>query len=146
MTTCTCTSQPHAKNLHTYIHTHTYMHTNPHRWNNIESLRLDFNNLSFLPQNIGVHCPKLRDLNLCNNHLGTLPKSISRLTALTNLLLSNNHLQNVPSALSSCTALVRLSLRANELIEASAIGVSGLFYSFYALYAYYAYYAWLCLK
>ncbi|KAF0987439.1 hypothetical protein HZS_2208 [Henneguya salminicola] len=63
--------------------------------NNLESVDLSGNLLSFLPNSLGT-LTKLKYLNLCKNKLKDIPSSIGNLTNLLSLNLSENNLTSVP--------------------------------------------------
>ena len=80
--------------------------------NNLQVLRLDYNDLERLPESI-CHLKSLRTLNLGNNKLKVLPNSISDLSSLKILTLGNNKLRFLPNSISDLSSLKTLWLNDN---------------------------------
>lgn len=66
---------------------------------NLKMLFLEGNFLSLLPEEFFWKLPKLMWLDLRNNLLEEIPKSIANHEHLENLLLTNNNLQRLPNEL-----------------------------------------------
>ncbi|THV59375.1 leucine-rich repeat domain-containing protein, partial [Chryseobacterium candidae] len=62
---------------------------------NLKALRLDENDLTSLPESIG-NLRNLRELELNHNKLNSLPESIVNLTSLTKLFMSHNEIKDLP--------------------------------------------------
>jgi GTPase SAR1 family protein len=80
----------------------------------LKELNLTDNRLSTLPESIST-LTNLNVLNLNNNRLSTLPESISTLTNLNVLDLENNQLTTLPESISTLTNLNTLNLSYNQL-------------------------------
>ncbi|KAK4368306.1 hypothetical protein RND71_012098 [Anisodus tanguticus] len=98
---------------------------------NLEGLYLSNNNLDgVIPSNIGK-CRKLQILSLSvNQFIGTIPRELANLTALTNLYLGILHLEGeIPAELGNLKKLQELSLSENEFtgsVPTSILNMSAL--------------------
>jgi len=79
-------------------------------------LDLEFNNLTSLPESIGL-LTNLERLDLSANELTELPKSIGKLTNLKELNLTGNKLDELPESFGQLTKLEKLRLSGNYLEE-----------------------------
>eukprot|EP00730_Choanoeca_flexa_P017029 TRINITY_DN8148_c0_g1_i1.p1 TRINITY_DN8148_c0_g1~~TRINITY_DN8148_c0_g1_i1.p1 ORF type:complete len:511 (+),score=92.52 TRINITY_DN8148_c0_g1_i1:156-1688(+) len=77
------------------------------------SLKLADNQLSAWP--VKLTLPALRRLDLSNNRLTSLPRSIAKYKLLESLLLDNNQLKYIPSAIARLKRLRILKLAHNQL-------------------------------
>nr|XP_023026375.1 leucine-rich repeat-containing protein 27-like [Leptinotarsa decemlineata] len=82
---------------------------------NLKMLFLEGNFLTSLPEDIFWKLPKLMWLDLRNNMLEYLPKSIGYHENLENLLLTNNNLQKLPNELGLVSKLKALQVSDNPL-------------------------------
>lgn len=80
----------------------------------IKGLHLAYNNLLYLPPEIGLFT-NLENLNLTGNQLRKLPREIGQLTHLKELWLDNNQLCELPEEIGQLTALEKLCLIGNPL-------------------------------
>ena len=83
---------------------------------NLESLNLEYNQLTGLPVEIG-NLTRLKALTLRNNRLTTLPSEIGNLRQLEIIYLNNNQLTGLPSEIRNLTNLKSLNLSFNQLTE-----------------------------
>ncbi|KAI9246060.1 hypothetical protein BDA99DRAFT_424489, partial [Phascolomyces articulosus] len=79
----------------------------------LEELDLSHNRLRVLP--INMHIPSLVHLNVSDNQLATLPKSIASCAKLRTLNVSKNHLATLPADLVQLTQLELFDLSENLL-------------------------------
>ena len=84
-------------------------------FNNLKSLFLNQNRLSFLPDSVG-HLEKLECLSVSYNFLETLPDSLMKLKSLREVKLAANRFYTFPEQLAGLAGLELLDLSAN-LIE-----------------------------
>lgn len=66
---------------------------------NLRMLYLEKNFIEYLPEDFFIRLPKLTWLDLRNNRLKCIPKSIAYCECLENLLLSNNQIERLPTEL-----------------------------------------------
>ena len=81
--------------------------------------------LSLLPSLEVGSLVALATLNLSNNQIVGLPRTISALTDLTDLDLAGNRIQEIPRELGSLTLLSHLTLDDNRLKDAHATAFAG---------------------
>lgn len=74
-------------------------------WEKLESLNLFHNKLRYLPDNGIKHLVELRDLDVRDNQLTEVPRSISHCNKLTELDLRGNDLKKVPLEIDKCVFL-----------------------------------------
>ncbi|KAI8141949.1 hypothetical protein BJV82DRAFT_616549 [Fennellomyces sp. T-0311] len=79
----------------------------------LEELDLSHNRLRSLPGN--MYIPTLMHLNVSDNQLGTIPKSIAQCSRLRTLNVSKNHLATLPADLVQLTQLELFDLSENLL-------------------------------
>jgi Leucine-rich repeat (LRR) protein len=82
--------------------------------NNICTFYLVNSKLKIIPSEIGL-LTKLKSLNLCGNHLQTIPSTIFELTNLIVLYLHDNYLQMISPEIGRLINLRKLSLYNNNL-------------------------------
>lgn len=82
--------------------------------NAVRDLRLNHNQLTSLPANIG-NMTQLRRLNADYNQLTTIPETLGSLAHLFDLDLSNNQLNIIPETIGNLAQLRTLNLGNNEL-------------------------------
>ncbi|KAG5459483.1 MAG: hypothetical protein BJ554DRAFT_109, partial [Olpidium bornovanus] len=80
----------------------------------LEELVLDDNHLASLPDSISL-LSNLRTLSVVNNHLGSLPKNIHKAQSLEFLDLHNNNIKALPAELWWCKSLVSVNVSSNLL-------------------------------
>ncbi|QZA59211.1 NEL-type E3 ubiquitin ligase domain-containing protein [Candidatus Rhabdochlamydia porcellionis] len=82
-----------------------------------QDLNLSSLNLSSLPDifNISCFCHRLKELDLSENQLTTLPDTFRNLSRLTRLSLSTNQLTTLPKTLGNLSQLTMLDLGTNQL-------------------------------
>ncbi|KAL3268129.1 hypothetical protein HHI36_007256, partial [Cryptolaemus montrouzieri] len=86
------------------------------RMYNLKMLYLEGNSIEYLPDDIFTKLGKLNWLDLRNNKLRFIPKSIAYHENLENLLLSNNYLEKLPNELGLVPKLKVLQVSQNPLI------------------------------
>ena len=82
---------------------------------NVHWLILSSNNITNLPSDTFNSYHNILLINLTNNSLSSLPKSIENVSSLTYLYVSHNRLEKFPSAISFTTSLVSLDLAYNRI-------------------------------
>ncbi len=96
-----------------------------HNYPKLKSLNLSENKLTSLPKTIGqLH--KLEELSLDLNKLTSLPKTIGQLTSLKWLSLRSNKLTSLPKTIGQLKNLIKLDLSNNQLKTLPAGVFSGL--------------------
>ncbi|KAJ6249675.1 lrr receptor-like kinase [Anaeramoeba flamelloides] len=83
----------------------------------ITNLDLSFNKIKKIPNSFFEHLSQLAILSLQNNHLETLPSTISTLQTLIILDLTNNNLSQLPSGIEKLQNLVDLRLASNNFCQ-----------------------------
>lgn len=83
---------------------------------NLKMLYLEGNLIEYLPDDFFEKLPKLNWLDLRNNRLKAVPKSIAYHENLENLLLSNNYLESLPNEIGLVPKLKVLQVSQNPLI------------------------------
>ncbi|CAG8619504.1 9211_t:CDS:10, partial [Funneliformis caledonium] len=81
----------------------------------ITDLSLAYSKLTALSDGLFEHLESLEKLDISNNQLTSMPKSIGLLKRLTNFSCTNNTLSALPSEISSLTALRVLDIHNNNL-------------------------------
>ncbi|XP_065640191.1 leucine-rich repeat-containing protein 40 isoform X2 [Hydra vulgaris] len=96
----------------------------------LQFVSLEGNEIEVIPEIFSVSLFQLLWLDLRNNNLRSLPKSISKMFHLKNLLLENNKLSSLPLELGYLTSLTGLNLSNNPLVfppkHVIEIGVKGI--------------------
>ncbi|XP_045125668.1 uncharacterized protein LOC123512978 isoform X2 [Portunus trituberculatus] len=82
-----------------------------------ESVNASFNFISEIPEELSLHVPHLKFLNLSHNQITSLPHSFSLLLHLRVLDLSYNRFRVVPEALTGLEKLHTLNLANNNITE-----------------------------
>lgn len=82
-----------------------------------ESVNASFNFISEIPEELSLHVPHLKFLNLSHNQITTLPHSFSLLLHLRVLDLSYNKLKVVPEPLTGLEKIETLNLANNNISE-----------------------------
>jgi len=110
----------------------TYWHNSMNETNltwdelkNLNSLYLNDNNLTSLPESIGK-LTKLKALYLGGNKLETLPESIGNLTNLEKLSLRMNKLESLPESIGNLTNLEGLWLYSNPISDEEKVRIKKL--------------------
>eukprot|EP00798_Chlamydomonas_sp_ICE-L_P003409 gene3410-13453_t len=85
-------------------------------WENLRNLNLSNCSLTTIPATIGL-ISKLKTLRLSHNKLISLPNEVSNLTDLEVLALDYNLLTAIPPELKSCCSLKELNLEGNKLAK-----------------------------
>ena len=84
-----------------------------YQFKHITGLNLENNNLKFIPKSIG-NCNQITYLYLDNNELESLPESIGNLSKLKGLHLHNNKLKLLPKSILNLSNLELLDITCNE--------------------------------
>lgn len=66
---------------------------------NLRMLYMEKNSIEYLPEDFFFRLPKLTWLDLRNNRLKSIPKSVSHSECLENFLLANNQIERLPTEL-----------------------------------------------
>ncbi|XP_071542410.1 uncharacterized protein [Panulirus ornatus] len=85
-----------------------------------ENVNASFNFISEIPEELSLHVPHLRSLNVSHNQITSLPQSFSLLFHLRALDLSYNKLKMLPDPLTRLPQLNTLNLTNNNLTELPA--------------------------
>lgn len=91
-----------------------WLEENQDLWRNRGELDIARDNLTILPEKIGL-LTNLRDLRLQDNALRGLPTFLGNLSMVDMLLLSHNKLRELPTSLGNLTRLKILDLENNQL-------------------------------
>ena len=88
----------------------------------LETLEMDFNSLTGIPEAVIDHLTSLKKLNLCDNRLSSMRSGVfAGLTGLTELNLYGNELQSLPAGVfAGLTGLTTLRLYNNHLARLPA--------------------------
>lgn len=83
---------------------------------NLKMLYLEANAIQRLPEDFFTKLPKLSWLDLRNNRLKTVPKSIANHECLENLLLADNNIEELPNEIGLVPNLKALLISGNPLV------------------------------